>query len=211
MRIGIFGGSFNPVHHGHVKIALQAVERFELDKLIVVPAFESPFKKGSSSVDVPWDRSEMVEDAFSSFDKIEIDYRELKRMGVSYAIDTVREISAENPGAELYFLTGEDCVADLPKWKSYDELVKLCTFVSLPRTKESSTEIRELFLSNDVVLNSDAKVVEAVKSGLRRKRGFCPCRLNTTPENFCPCDEFKAQIKDASFHGLCHCRLYFKP
>lgn len=211
MKIGIFGGSFNPVHYGHVNIAQKAVEKFGLDKLIVIPAFESPFKKGFSSVDVPWDRLEMVKDAFSSIDKVVIDVREIKRGGVSYAIDTVREISSENPGAELYFLTGEDCVADLSKWKSYDELVKLCTFVSLPRTKESSTEIREAFLSRNVVLNNDTKIVEAVKAGLRRKKGFCPCRLNATPENFCPCDEFKSQVKDDSFHGLCHCRLYFKP
>ena len=98
-----------------------------------------------------------------------------------------------------------------PRWKDIDELKKLCTFRSYPRTPESSTAIRKLFEDNKVVLNPDEKIVKVVRDGLIRKGGYCPCRLPKNPEFFCPCDEFKGQLADSAFHGLCHCRLYRKP
>ena len=68
-----------------------------------------------------------------------------------------------------------------------------------------------LIEDNKVVLNSDEKIVKVVRDGLIRKGGYCPCRLPKNPEFFCPCDEFKGQLTDKEFHGLCHCRLYRKP
>ena len=66
------------------------------------------------------------------------------------------------------------------------------------------------FLARKGVID-DEKVVKVVKDGLVRKHGFCPCRLPKLPEFFCPCDEFKGQLADPAYHGLCHCRLYLKP
>ena len=213
MNIGIYGGSFNPVHFGHVNVARRAIEELSLDRLVVVPANVSPFKTdgAADAPRFPWDRLEMVRNAFSAMDRVVVDEREIARGGVSYAIDTVRAVAAENPGAKLFFVIGEDSVEGLPRWKDYDELAKLVEFRSFPRTKESSTEIRRLFEEGGAVLNSEEKVVKIVKDGLRRKEGFCPCRLPKLPEFFCPCDEFKAQLADPSYHGLCHCRLYLKP
>ena len=211
MKIGIFGGTFNPVHHGHVGIAEKAISELELDRLLVVPANESPFKPGASLVKVPWDRLEMVRNAFSGVERATVDTREIDRGGVSYAVDTVSEIAAENPGAELFFIIGEDCSADLPKWKDFARLESMCRFVVYPRTEESSSATRELFVKAGVVENTEEKIVEAVKAGLARRHGFCPCRLQSVPENFCPCAEFRAQAADPEFHGLCHCRLYLKP
>ena len=208
MRIGLYGGSFNPVHLGHVGIARRAIADLALDKLIVIPANVSPFK---TEQPMPWERVELVKAAFRDMEKTTVDLREVERGGISYAIDTVREIAAENPGAELFFVIGEDSVEGLPRWKDIDELKKLCTFKSYPRTPESSTAIRKLFEDNKVVLNPDEKVVKVVREGLIRKGGYCPCRLPKNPEFFCPCDEFKGQLADEGFHGLCHCRLYMKP
>ena len=208
MRIGLYGGSFNPVHLGHVGIAKRAIADLALDKLIVIPANVSPFK---TEQPMPWERVELVKAAFRDLEKTVVDLREIERGGVSYAIDTVRQIAAENPGAELFFVIGEDSVAGLPRWKDIDELKKLCTFKSYPRTPESSTAIRKLFEDAGVVLNQDEKVVKVVREGLIRKGGYCPCRLPKNPEFFCPCDEFKGQLADPAFHGLCHCRLYLKP
>ena len=208
MRIGLYGGSFNPVHLGHVGIARRAIADLALDKLVVIPANVSPFKSERPMV---WDRVEMVKAAFRDLEKTVVDLREIRRGGVSYTIDTVREIAAENPGAELFFVIGEDSVEGLPRWKDIGELKKLVAFKSYPRTPESSTAIRELFEDAGVVLNSDEKIVKAVRDGLVRKGGYCPCRLPKTPEFFCPCDEFKAELADPAFHGLCHCRLYLKP
>ena len=213
MNIGIYGGSFNPVHFGHVNVARQAIEQLALDRLLVVPANVSPFKAdgAADAPRFPWDRLEMVKNAFSGMEKAVVDERELKRGGVSFAIDTVREVAAETPGAKIYFIIGEDSLEGLPKWKDYDELAKLAEFRAYPRTKESSTEIRRLFEEGKAVLNTEEKVVAAVKAGLARKEGFCPCRLPKLPEFFCPCDEFKGQLADPGYHGLCHCRLYLKP
>ena len=208
MRIGLYGGSFNPVHLGHVGIAKRAIVDLALDRLIVIPANVSPFKTEQPMI---WERIELVKAAFRDLEKTVVDLREVERGGVSYAIDTVRQIAAENPGAELFFVIGEDSVEGLPRWKDSDELKKLCTFKSYLRTPESSTAIRKLFEDAKVVLNPDEKIVKVVRDGLIRKGGYCPCRLPKNPEFFCPCDEFKGQLADPDYHGLCHCRLYLKP
>lgn len=232
-RIGIYGGSFDPVHYGHLNVAKSAIGRLALDKLIVMPANVSPFKTdrhpelvsaeplplpAATSRVYEWaERLEQVRAIFAGIDKCVVDDRELRRGGVSYAIDTVKEIRAEYSAVSsadslrLYFIIGEDSVEGLPRWKDYETLKTLCEFVSFPRTKESSTEIRGLFAEAGVGLNPDAKTVEVVRAGLVRKNGFCPCRLPKNPEFFCPCDEFKSQMRDPSYHGLCHCRLYLKP
>ena len=211
MKIGIYGGSFNPVHFGHVGVARRAIADLGLDRLVVVPASVSPFKTDVALPEMPWDRVELVQAAFRDVEKAVVDLREVERGGVSYAIDTVREIAAENPGAELFFVVGEDSVPGIPMWKDIEQLQKLCTFKAYPRTSESSTEIRRLFEEGKVVLNPDEKLVKAVREGVVRKGGYCPCRLPKLPEFFCPCDEFKGQLADPSYHGLCHCRLYLKP
>lgn len=211
MKIGIYGGTFNPVHAGHVGIARRAIDDLALDKLIVVPTSLSPFKAGNREPDMPWDRMELVQAAFRDIEKTTVDLREINRGGVSYTIDTVREISAENPGAELFFIIGEDNVGDLSKWKDAVELTTLCKFKAYPRTRESSSEIRRLFASAKVEVNPEEKIASAVRAGIVRKGGYCPCRIPKTPEFFCPCDEFKSQLADSSYHGPCHCRLYVKP
>jgi len=208
MKIGIYGGSFDPVHLGHVGVARRAIADLELDRLIVVPANVSPFKTEHPMV---WDRVELVKAAFRDLERTTVDLREIERGGVSYTIDTVRAIAAENPGTELFFIVGEDSVAGLPQWKDIDELRRLCTFRVYPRTPESSTAIRRLFEDRGVVLNPDEKMVKVVRDGLVRKGGYCPCRLPKNPEFFCPCDEFKEQLADPAYHGMCHCRLYLKP
>lgn len=227
MKIGIFGGSFDPVHNGHVGVAIKAIDKLGLDRLIVIPAATSPFKTDAAT-GTPWNRLLLARAAFNGIEKVTVDDRELRRGGVSYAIDTVREIASENPGAEIVFLVGEDSTEGLPQWKDYDELLKLCRFESFPRTPESSTEVRRRvaagkpiddlvpwavakFIEKGITYNSEEKVVDAVLKGLVRKEGFCPCRLPKLPEFFCPCDEFKEQMADSDYHGLCHCRLYMKP
>ena len=230
MKIGIFGGSFNPVHSGHVGIAKKAMEELSLDKLLVIPAATSPFKTGDAPEASFTDstRLMLVRAAFNGMPGVTVDDREIKRGGVSYAIDTVREIAKENEGAELHFVIGEDSVEGLPRWKDYEELKTLCKFDSFGRTKESSTEIRRrlaagedisdsvpeavgLFIKYAVRESEDGRVVAAVRAGLIRKEGYCPCRLPKLPGFFCPCDEFKGQLAAPAYHGLCHCRLYVKP
>ncbi|MBE6383289.1 MAG: nicotinate (nicotinamide) nucleotide adenylyltransferase [Lentisphaerae bacterium] len=176
MRVGLYGGSFNPVHLGHVGIARRAVADLALDRLVVIPAFVSPFKTGASPSDgvlfPPEERLRLVRLAFADVPRASVDDRELRRGGVSYAIDTVRELRAEferalAPGdsLKLFFIIGEDSVAGLPRWREYGELVKLCEFVAYPRTRESSTEIRRRLARGEPM---DDLVPTAVLSALRR-------------------------------------------
>ena len=228
MKIGIFGGTFNPVHNGHVGIAKSAIARLSLDRLLVVPAAVNPFKAGNAADGPELERLLLVRAAFCGMDKVFVDDREIARGGVSYAIDTVGEIAAENPGAELFFITGEDVARDVDDWKDAARLKELCKFETFPRTAESSTEIRsllregksvaglvpeavDLLLRHRVSYNDDAKIVAAVLKGLQAKGGYCPCRLQKLPEFVCPCEEFRSQLADGAYHGLCHCRLYKKP
>ena len=141
-RIGIFGGSFDPIHNGHVCVAERAMREYALDKVLVVPAKVSPFKVARCPQMDDATRWRMVIAACEGHPGLEPCYVELKRGGVSYAIDTVLAIREQHPGDELFFILGEDSVNGLEHWKDWDRLKTLCTFVSFPRTSESSTEIR---------------------------------------------------------------------
>ena len=150
------------MHNGHVGIARKAIASLGLDRLIVVPAAVSPFKTATPPGRA-YDRLALVRSAFASIPEAVVDDREMKRGGVSYAIDTVREIAAENPGAELFFIVGEDAAAGLPRWKDYEELKKLCRFVPFPRTFESSTEIRRRLAAGESVEGLVPEGMESVK------------------------------------------------
>lgn len=139
MRVGIFGGSFNPIHSGHIGVALRAAAEQSLDKVLVVPAARNPFKGESGLNALRWT---LVEYACAGHPLLEPCDFELKRGGKSYTIDTVREVRSRYPEAELFFIIGEDNAAETSRWKDADELARLVKFVTFPRTPESSSEVR---------------------------------------------------------------------
>ena len=139
LRFGIYGGSFDPVHNGHLLVAQAALEELNLNRLIFVPAAQSPFKPASTPAPAKV-RLQLLRLALAGHPEFEIDETELRRGGISFTIDTVREMRDRNPGAELFYLVGADHVAALPKWKSADELAGLIQFVVVPRPGLSPTE-----------------------------------------------------------------------
>jgi nicotinate-nucleotide adenylyltransferase len=156
MRIGIYGGTFDPVHHGHLILAHQALEEFKLDRLVFVPAAESPFKIHNHTAPAT-DRLAMLQLAIRGEDRFEVDPLEIERGGVSYSIDTVKMFRSRDPEAELFFLVGEDNAYRLTEWHRFEELKKMVGFVVLSRSEDfqspeypvvqrrieiSSTEIR---------------------------------------------------------------------
>ena len=130
--IAVFGGSFDPVHNGHVMIARSALAELELDRLIVMPAAQSPFKPDQTLAPAAA-RMKMLRAAFSGEPEIEISSWELDRGGVSYSIETLRALAAEHPEAQLFYLIGADHVATLPQWREADALAAAATFVVVPR------------------------------------------------------------------------------
>jgi nicotinate-nucleotide adenylyltransferase len=131
-RIGLFGGSFDPVHVGHLFVAVAAREELNLARLFFVPAAQSPFKPEQQPTSAK-ERSRLLRLALAGWNWCEIDEQEIKRGGVSYTIDTVRNYAARFPEAELFYLIGAVHSSQLHKWRAADELAKLTQFVVIPR------------------------------------------------------------------------------
>jgi nicotinate-nucleotide adenylyltransferase len=134
-RIGIFGGSFDPVHLGHLLVAQAAREELNLNRLFFVPAAQSPFKPDSRPTSAR-ERIAMLRLALAGSPWCEVDDQEIQRGGVSYSIDTVRDYVRRLAGARVFYLIGADNVAALPKWRDANELARLAEFVVIPRPGE---------------------------------------------------------------------------
>ncbi len=147
-RIGVFGGSFDPVHMGHLTIAQDAVEQLELNRLIFVPAAVPPHKQGKTLVEGRH-RFEMLQLATEANLSFEVSDMELQRGGISYTFDTMNQIQFEHPGAELFFIVGLDSLVELHLWKNIEQLLELCTVVPFARGGEDPARIAEqIQLSN---------------------------------------------------------------
>ena len=132
MKLGIFGGSFDPVHLGHLLVAQAAMEELGLDRLFFVPAAQSPFKpeKNPAPDSV---RLQLLRLALAGKTNYEIDGQEIRRGGVSYTVDTLRDYAKRFPGAQLFYLIGADNAAKLNAWREPAELARLAEFVVIPR------------------------------------------------------------------------------
>ena len=132
-KVGIYGGSFDPIHHGHLILAREAREALNLEKVIFVPAAMSPFK-GRAAVASGDMRLKMLHAAIEAEQEFAIDDCELRRSPPSWTIDTVLEIRERETDSEIYLLIGEDNIATLDRWRRFDELKKMVRFVVLDRT-----------------------------------------------------------------------------
>jgi nicotinate-nucleotide adenylyltransferase len=121
MRLALYGGTFDPIHHGHLIMARDAMELLNLDRVVFLPAAISPHKlhRAPASAEI---RRAMVAEAIAEEPGFVLDDRELHRTGPSYTIDTVEEIRAELPGCELVYLIGHDNLAKLHTWHRIDDL-----------------------------------------------------------------------------------------
>lgn len=131
IKIGILGGTFNPVHVEHVKLALSAVEELKLDKLFIMPTFIPPHK---SEMPAPaTDRINMLKIAFSGQEKIEVSDFEVNRQGKSYTYLTVSHFRKEYPNAKIYFIVGGDMLSDFKTWKNPEKILENCTLAVFGR------------------------------------------------------------------------------
>ena len=178
-RIGLFGGSFDPVHLGHTMVARTALAEVELDRIFIIPAAQSPFKPEQSPAPAA-DRLAWLRLAFEDEPRCEIDAQEIERAGVSYTIDTVRDYAARFPEAELFYLIGADHVPTLPEWREAAALADAVTFVVVPRSGELETGVAEFPLSfRGTVLRGKPAAISA--SDLRKR-----LRAGESIENFVP-------------------------
>ncbi|MCD5390720.1 nicotinate-nucleotide adenylyltransferase [candidate division NPL-UPA2 bacterium] len=133
MRIGILGGTFNPIHYGHLLVAAQVREKFDLEKVIFVPS-ASPPHKNHPDIAPPRDRYQMTVLATQSNTFFSVSDLELQRPGKSYSVETVKELlNIYGKDTRLYFITGTDAILEIFTWKAKEELLKLCQFVVATR------------------------------------------------------------------------------
>jgi nicotinate-nucleotide adenylyltransferase len=131
-RVGLFGGSFDPVHLGHLLVAQAAHEELKLDRLFFILAAQSPFKPGCEPTSAA-QRLRLLRLALIGKDWCEVDEQEIKRGGVSYTIETVRAYATRFPETELFYLIGADHLEQLPAWRDSAELARLIRFAVIPR------------------------------------------------------------------------------
>ncbi|MEW6306119.1 MAG: nicotinate (nicotinamide) nucleotide adenylyltransferase [Verrucomicrobiota bacterium] len=131
-RIGLFGGSFDPVHLGHLLVAHAACEEFALDRLFFIVAARAPLKVNDHSAPAEV-RARLLRLALAGQPHFEIDEQEIARGGVSYTIDTVNNYRARFPEASLCYLIGADHLSLLPKWRAAEELAACVEFLVIPR------------------------------------------------------------------------------
>lgn len=132
MRIGIYGGSFDPVHHGHLLVAQAALDELGLSKVVFVPAARSPFKPESSPAPDKM-RIEMLQLALAGRMDMDVSSWEIDRGGISYTVDTIRYFQAVYETLEIFTLIGADQCAGLARWKSASELRLMTQFAVIPR------------------------------------------------------------------------------
>lgn len=181
MRIGFLGGSFDPVHFGHLIAAQDVLEQYKLDRLILVPAAQAPLKPNDVASS-PEDRLTMLTAAIERDRRLELSDFELQKGGISYTIDSVRHFRAQFPKDELFWIIGGDQLPLLPQWKDIDQLAQMIEFIFLERPnhpRKPHTEIPGLRLRR-----CDGHLIEISSSALRQraKEGlslhyFCPQKV----------------------------------
>ena len=129
--IGVFGGTFDPVHNGHVLIISELLEKLPFEKILVIPNFQPPHRE-SSQVSYKH-RYEMASMAFKDIPKTIVDNRESLRDGPSYAIETVKEIMSEEEGVRVVMIVGSDSFVDIHSWYKWQDLINLVDFVIMKR------------------------------------------------------------------------------
>ncbi len=137
MKIGILGGTFDPIHEGHLHLAEAAKKQFHLDKILFIPAFIPPHKARRRDMTPAPYRYRMVELAIREEPAFEISNVELNRPDLSYTADTLRDLRAKYPKDELFLILGRDTFREVPKWRRPVEIRKIVHFIVAPRGEDA--------------------------------------------------------------------------
>lgn len=176
-KIGILGGTFNPIHLAHLYIAYEAKSQLNLDKVIFIPTGNPPHKKDKKILEASL-RYNMVYEAIKNYEDFEISKYEVEKEGYSYTFETLKHFKAKDN--ELYFITGADCLMDIEKWKNPEEIFRLSRFVVFNRAgyneenlKIQKNKIEEKFNTNIDFLDiidleiSSSMIRERINDGKR--------------------------------------------
>lgn len=160
MNIGIIGGTFDPIHNGHLIIAEYARTSLNLDKVLFIPSGMHPFKDNKNITDAKH-RMEMILLAIDSNIYFEASSLEINRTGITYTIDTISSLKEKYPKDDLYFIFGLDILFELDKWKKIEQLNQLCKFVLFDRPSKEDLKIYERIVELKSSYNIDIKMVRS--------------------------------------------------
>jgi nicotinate-nucleotide adenylyltransferase len=172
MRLGIYGGTFDPVHYAHLLAAEQCREQCRLNEVWFIPAAVPPHKP-ARAISAGETRAEMLEVAVAGHAHFRVDRRELEREGLSYTVDTLADIRAEDPRRELFLLLGADSVADFGTWREPERILELATLMVVNRGRArpdlSGFETRFGPAALDRVLQVEMPAVDLAATDLRER------------------------------------------
>ena len=178
MRIGVYGGTFDPPHVGHLILAADARDALNLDRLIFIPAFSQPLKVGAPAVASPQDRLEMVRLVVADDANYQVDEAEIVRKGLSYTVDTLEHLSARYPDAKLFLLLGQDTLASFGQWKNPKRIRELATLAVMQRSDSKGARADGpvngvITVSTRRVDVSSSEIRERLRAG-KSIKGFVP-------------------------------------
>jgi nicotinate-nucleotide adenylyltransferase len=164
-RVGIMGGTFDPIHHGHLVAASEVASLFGLDEVIFVPTGE-PWQKSERQVSPAEHRYLMTVIATASNPRFWVSRVDIDRPGPTYTIDTIRDIADQRPGAELFFITGADALAQILSWKDAEDALKMARFIGVTRP---GYELSDAHLPIDSVTLIDVPAMAISSSDCRER------------------------------------------
>jgi nicotinate-nucleotide adenylyltransferase len=166
LRVGIFGGTFDPPHVGHVLTAGDACETLALDRLIFVPAASQPFKVNAPAVASPKDRLAMVRLAIGGDARFEVSDIEIERGGLSYTVETLEALALSRPGAKLFLILGIDALTSFERWRSPQRIRELATIAVLIR---GESDFHESESRAGAVVRVSSRRIDVSSSEIRRR------------------------------------------
>jgi nicotinate-nucleotide adenylyltransferase len=164
-RVGVMGGTFDPIHHGHLVAASEVAALYRLDEVIFVPTGK-PWQKAGEEVSPAEHRYLMTVIATASNPHFWVSRVDVDRRGPTYTIDTLRDLAVQFPGAEMYFITGADALSQIVSWKDADELFRLAHFIGVTRP---GYDLSDAHLPEDSVSLLEVPAMAISSSGCRER------------------------------------------
>lgn len=177
-RIGILGGTFDPIHHGHLALAKAAQKQFQLDKVLFVPAFIPPHKTEKTDITPAPYRYRMVEMAVLDEPDFEVSDIEFVRPEISYTADTLRRLKMMYPDADLFLILGEDSLAAISSWKEPEQIFKMAGILAAKRQGSSAPKAEKVnWIDMPECPLSSSRIRESLRSGKSKTGEFFPANV----------------------------------
>ncbi len=198
-NIAVFGGSFNPVHNGHIALAQKMRDKFSLEEIILIPTFQTPLKDNTPMVS-PEHRLNMLRIAFKDIDYVSISDIEIERQGNSYTVDTLSEIVKKYPDDKLHIIVGADAFMQLPLWRFPEIIFRLAKVLTIARDSVDYEMILNRAYEYENVYNAECGVIKDPVSDLSSTKVRNAIKAGKDTKQYLP-KAVSEYIKEQKFYG----------